>query len=457
MIRCMFILSFLFAFQPPPLSYEQQVAAMEADYAAQPDKASVKYLSAHSLPEAIRAADIGRFILPHLSQQQLLEYCLPVEIPGTRFYRIDLVGLRWTKGWPAVVKNYPYDSSTDPLVVRLDWLLAETANRKSEAYYDLLYGEVRHAAKPAPSKRGQFPTSKPAPDSSKFPATGAEFFAFWHVDPKAFKSFTRAHIIETGESGVAVGDAKRVIESYRSAFGAYRTFDSEKGDGDKNPLLDLSKPPAHDAGELIVQMPKQTKDGKEVAAQAYLLVDGKDARVNVADTFVVVNNTDPRQPAIVNFSSCVRCHTTGILSLPRNMFRGAVAGGLELKAKSKEERDALELRVLADLTERIEGHQDEFARFIAAVTELTAGEVIGDYGKAVDFYGKPLDLAQVAVEVYAEDADEMKLALGLYGERLGGVHPDLAAVVAGAKITRSEWEKSLYREASAALAAWRAK
>lgn len=467
------------AFQQP-LTYKQELVAMEADYAriAADDKPYTRYLSLHAAPADIEAEQVLRFILPHLSTQQIVERCLPVELPGTRFHRINLRDLVWQHGWEAVIKSYPYAPS-DSLIVRADWLIWITSDAElSSAYYDLLYGEKRFKSagvreygsagvrKEFPTtggpRRGDKPSALPPASGlqppASFPATAEEFFSFWGVDSSRLKPFHRAVVIDQAKSGVALHT--RMVLFVPNGLGvASQTFDSESGVGEGDALSKLDGGFKFDATEAIVAMPKVSlRTGESFAAQAYLLTDGRQKTVNEADARIVVDKTD-KLPLIRTPGSCIRCHASGILSLPENAVNAMIADGVEVFAKSKEGQDAFERFYLLNLNRDVKRFQDDFSQFVQAACgeDVTPAEVVGDYGKLLTWYDAPVSLEQAAVEVHATDAAELKNAIGLFAERQGSATIRLATLAHGRSVPRGVFESEVYPQAVAALAAWRRK
>ena len=487
-------LLFAFLAVAEPLTYPQQVDAALADYArfSDSDKPYIRYGTLHSVPEAIKASEVQRFWLPHLSTQQVLERIMPQQITGTQFYRFDLRDLHWTlPAWSHVMESYPYDLSGtgNPLFVRMDWLTWVTSDAQLfSAYYDLLYGEkrfpdgktrtttapvreattTRHWPNTGGPRRGNErskhrgpvkPTTYAAPKAkaSGFPANSDEFFDFWRVDVAKNKEFHRAIVIDAGNSGVALHT--RMAAFFPNGLGvASQTFDSETGVGEDDALNKLDGGLKFDATEAIVAMPKVSlKTGESFSAQAYLLTDGAQKTVNEASVRIVIDKSD-KLPVIRTPGSCVRCHTSGILSLPENAVRAIIQDGVEVYTKDKDKAEAIERFFLLKLDRDVNRYQDDFGAFCEAVSDLEPAELTSEYSKLLTWYDQSVTLEQAAIETYAKDATELKLAIALYAARKGRVDTiRLATLAHGRSVPRGIWESDVFQQASAALALWRAR
>lgn len=479
----LYLLSLFAAAQP--LSYQQQVDAALADYGrySEADKPYIRYLSLHSVPADIKAQDVMRFVLPHLSTQQVIERIMPVQVPGTAFYRCDLRDLHWElPAWFHVMEKYPFDQSGtgNPLFVRMDWLAFQTSDAQlSSSYYDLLYSEKRFpegkAAYSSPVKSSGFkrgrdgglmrttrkPTTYAAPkakaSASNFPATADEFLGFWGVDTQKNKPFQRGIVIDQGNSGVALHT--RLVVNFPNALGAaWQTFDSDIGVGEEDALSKLDGGLKFKATEIIAAMKKVSlKTGESFNAQAYLLTDGAQKTVNEADVRIVVDSTST-PPVIRTPGSCVRCHSgQGILTLPKNAIRAFIEDGGVIAKYKKEDAEAFEIFYLGTLATEVKRHQDDFGLFVESVCDLTPTQVVSEYSGLLNYYDRPLTIEQAAVEVYARDKTEFINAVGLYAARRPTISIRLANLIHGKKIPRGVWEDSVFQQASSALAEWRAR
>ncbi len=416
-------------------TYQADVRAAQADFQsyAEVDRAYIRYLSTHTIPTDIPAEAVQAFWLPHLSAETILQRQIPQRVGDTKFFRIDLRDLGWTvDAWLKLGKEYPYAGGYEnPLFVRVDWLIwitSDTAN--STLYYDLLYAETG-----APKNR-------------------EEFLERWRVDLKDADGFEQAIVIDEGSSGVAL--RTRLVVRRQTPAGYYwETFDSEIGEGENDPLEHLGGGLKYDAQELIASIPKiDLVTGERGAAQAYLLTDGAGNRVEEASARIVVDSSD-RIPLIRTPGSCIRCHSTGLLNLPRNLVRELVTDGVEIYSKDKQQAEAIERLYLGKLDKELTRNQEDFAAFVASVCDLEPVAVTKAYADVLGFYEANVSLEQAAIELAAVDADELRNAIAYYAEAQGQAAPRLAMLAHGKDIPRRIWEADVYDRAKAALKLWR--
>lgn len=416
-------------------TYQADVQAARADFNsyAEVDQAHIRYLSTHTIPDDIPAEAVQAFWLPHLSPETVLQRQIPQRVGETKFYRIDLRDLGWTvESWLKLGKQYPYAGGYEnPLFVRADWLIwitSDTAN--STLYYDLLYAKTG-----APKNR-------------------SDFLERWRVDLKDAAGFEQAIVIDEGSSGVAL--RTRLVVRRQTPAGYYwETFDSEAGEGKNDPIAHLGGGLEYDAQELIASIPKiDLVSGERGAAQAYLLTDGAGNRVEEASARIVVDSSD-KIPLIRTPGSCIRCHSTGLLNLPRNLVRELVTDGVEILSKDKRQAEGIERLYLGKLDKELTRNQEDFAAFVASVCDLEPTVVTKAYADVLTFYEASVTLKQAAIEVYAESSDELKNAIAYYAEAQGSVAARLAMLAHGKDIPRRIWETDVYERAKAALQLWR--
>ncbi len=429
-----------------PTGYAADVKLANAEFSAMglTDRVWIRYLSLHAVPEELDAADVLAFWLPHLSAKAVLERQVPIRLGETKLYRIDLRGLGWTSySWLKVVSRYPYSDSLNPLIIRGDWLIRETADaQESPAYYDLLYGFTY-------SKRSRR-------YKSNAPSNRAEFLKFWRVNLKDSKGLEQAIIIDEGESGVS--RRTRTAIRRRTVTGHFwETLDSELGVGANDALAQITTGGKikFDASELITSIFKiSTTTGRRSNAQAYLLTDGAGKRINEASTRIVIDTTGAI-PNIVTPGSCVRCHSVGILEPPENTVRAVVKGGVELFAKGIDRAEAVERLYLGLIKPEVIEDQGRFSAFVASVTEKEPEEITSAYAKLLSWYDSSLTLEQAAIETNSTP-EELKLAIAYFSERVKAQTPTrLATLTIGRKVPRNIWELQTYFEALAALTLWR--
>lgn len=366
---------------------------------------------------------------PHLSRERVLQYQVPQRVKDG-LYRIDLRGLRWgLDAWYKVSKEYPYryPPHENVLHVRGDWLVRVTSDAsESQLYYDLLYGVGK-----APKNRN-------------------EFFQFWKSE---VEKDPQAYVIQEGKSGVS--HSERLMIVYRD--GSSETFDSADAVDDQSPLETIGGKLRFDAQELIAPIYKvDIRTGERSYAQAYLLTDGQQNRVDEADTDVVVDSTS-KTGIVVTPGSCVRCHTTGLLKPPHNLVRELFRDGNELYFKDKKLSVDVEAEYLGLLDKRIKRADEDFSALVAGYTDLSMAECIAEYSAMLKWYDSGVGLEQAAKELHCEPRD-LQNAVAYYFEAYGPQSraANLAILAQGVReIPRKAWETYVYPQAAKALEAWR--
>lgn len=411
--------------------YDEAKAAVLADYASysKADQAYIRYLdwtAAKLTDEQIDA--LHAFWLPHVSRQQIIErhMPLPIRAKGERcgMYRIDLRDLKWDlETWYQLAKEYPYaPGNPNPLIVRGDWLMWITGyGTESQLYYHALYG------------------------FNKGPKNRADFFKFWGVDEKASEGFDHATIIDEGNSGVSF--ATRLVVERRTPQGfGWETFDTLAGAGKNDPIGQIRnglKNYQYDAGELITSIPKvQLSTGETWYAQAYLLTNGQAVKVEEANA-QVVKDTTAINPVVINPISCMRCHTTGILSLPENLVRGLAKIGVETFAYSKDDAAEFERKFMAVLDRVVKRQQEDFCGWLPTYTELTLAEVIKLYADTVATFEGKVTLEQAAHELHV-DVQTFVHDSALYGRSVGELPTRYAQLIHGRAVPRRVWQEDIY-------------
>lgn len=424
--------------KPLFLSREEAVGVYLADLKnfSEHDRYYIRYINWQAYPGTIAEIEaIQAFIFPHLSSEIYLEGQIPHEVvPG--IYRIDLREIGWSvESWLKLSRLYRYSGYRNPniLDVRGDWLIYETADaEKSTLYYDLLYSTI---------------------NNGKAPSDRAEFLKLWKVDGIG-TGLEQAHIINRQGSGVS--HETRLVVYALSANGYYwETFDSERATGKKDPIVQLEGGLEFDAMELIAAMPKiNSKTGDRCYAQAYLLTDGQQKRVEEAAVRVVVDHSD-RIPAVRTPGSCIRCHHNGILDLGPNLAREIIRSGNRIYAKRGFDKKT-EAKFLGDLARATQRNQEDFGLLLKGYTDLSTTETVGAYTRLLKWYESNLTLAQAARELYTTP-EELRLAIGYYA----GLRPGdkfltrLNMLAEGTPIPRFDWEDQSYLQAYEALKIWR--
>lgn len=360
------------------------------------------------------------FVVASLSHKTDLEQQLPVRV-GETLYRIDLRGLGWEHIWhTAMVRHYPFIWKDDlnqkfysPLVVRADWFVSDgyDETKTGEFQYLLLYG-------------------------GRIPKTREDFLSFWGVhtgDPEYVFG-----MIE-GESGVAT-QAIRQVETHPTSKRGYSYFtkDSARIAGKTDPLENLPNGAAFDAQEYIVGVYK-VRRGRSGNVQAYFLTDGNGRRQAKAPVEIVEDRTNTRGREICNSSSCVYCHTSGVLPPTKNEYVTYIKDPTRLFNDQKT-RYKIERYHGSDIAKEIRIHQQAYSDGIAMVNGLTAGQNSRHFQICVQLYSGKANIDQVARELsilYGDrlTAKELRLALGM-ASKDGKLKGRLAQLAEGIPISR---------------------
>lgn len=228
----------------------------------------------------------------------------PVSISESNLiFRIDLSKLQWTQvTWGAIAAAYPYartpSSSAEALqgqeiaaelgtsvpIVRGDWLLK--ALSEPELYYRVL----------------------------QIPLEIADLEFALGVD--VTRNLNERNVARVGIRNSFVSANNRLIERHPTRFGAYwKSYDFATTSG-RASIFDFPVGPIalnmnffepetfiQDGGEIIFNLPN--------GLQAYVIVDGRGRRIDVAPVTVV---QDPLriQHEVVNGISCISCHAQGM-------------------------------------------------------------------------------------------------------------------------------------------------
>lgn len=257
-------------------------------------------------------------------------------------------------------------------------------------------------------------------------------------------------IARAGFARSGVSGQNRMVERHDAQFGAYwKSYDFKPTNGRSNlarfPLGPLNlfaegRHPfpnqafSHDGGELIFNLAN--------GLQGYLLVNGKNARIDVGPIDVV---GDPLKtsgtPEIVAGLSCMACHKHGMITLQDEIRKNRAVFG---EAEEQVRRLYPEKPVMDRLL------QQDSDRFLAAL-EKAVGPFLregADKQKAIREFPEPigelarfyrlnyLDLKAIASEL---DLDDPQVIVRQAGEtklkRLG-----LDGLLRGGVVGRQEWE-----------------
>ena len=325
---------------------------------------------------------------------------------------LDLRELDWDKKnlWTEVVKAYPYglafdnqldaglrdlDAETARLanseipIVRADWFVA-TATRPP-LYHTLL----------------------------QLPKTAGELETKLGVD--VAQNFLRDKLARAGFRASGVSAQNRLVERHEAEHGAYwKSYDFKPG----NPKSDLAQFPlgpafqgnpfdkqafTHDGGEIIFNLPN--------GLQGYLLVDGKDNRIDQGPEEVVNDSLRTSgTPAIVNGLSCMACHGQGLRPVKDQIRAGA---GVFDDAQRKVERlypraERMNVLVREDSERFLRALEKATGPFLRTAAEKNKN--LGEYpevvGEAARLYRLvDLDLTTVALELDFAKPEELREAI----------------------------------------------
>lgn len=357
---------------------------------------------------------------------------------------IDVRKLDWDRKnlWNEVLRHYPYGlhyrnhpdrnlqkvdddicqlTGCELAYVRADWFIA-TATRPP-LYHILL----------------------------QIPKTGRELEYRLGVDIPA--NFMENKLVRAGFSKSGVSNQNRLLERHDANTGGsyWKSYDFKPESGraklSRFPLGPLNLfPPGkhpysnqafvHDGGEIIWGLPN--------GMQGYMLVDGKDERIDAGPIDVVSDEQRTSgTPAIVTGVSCMACHVHGMIPFTDTIRSGSAVFG---EAERKVERlyaDARTMNEFVDVDKR---------RFLDAL-EKTMGRFLragpGDKRSIVDFKKEPigqlakryrneyLDLKTVALELDLEKPEELVARVGERKMKQLGLE---ALLRKDGYISRLEWE-----------------
>jgi len=355
---------------------------------------------------------------------------------GGLLYAIDIRHYQWTgQTWNSIERHYPYGvsyaasdredlrhrqeaiehlSSVSIPMVRADWFVA-TATR-GNLYYEIL--------------------DLPQTEAELLQQLGVDFLS--SVAAPHAESIARAGFARSGVSA-----QNRLVERLVGRTGVYwRSFDfgpdAGRGKLTRFPLGPPTGDPhfdrfafEHDGGEIIFALPNKL--------HAYLLIDGKGARIDVGPIHVVADALKTSgTPAIQNAVSCFACHKHGVIDVVDTLREGSVLEGDALRQLEKLHPPRA---VINNLVQR--DRKDYMNALHLAISDLVnadATESIESVDEPIGHVARQhrlvfLNLATIAAELDMA-ADEL---IGLLGtrplRRLG-----LDGLLRDGVISRAEWE-----------------
>lgn len=231
--------------------------------------------------------------------------------PARTIFAVDLRNLDWDRYglWKVILQNYPYglsfhsypeDDETRGLAreltdmtgtalayIRADWFIGHAS--RPPLYHLLL----------------------------RLPNTAGELERQLDVDVEA--NYQRNRLARAGFAKSGISEQNRLVERHEASFGAYWKSYDFKSDEGRASLIQFPLGPAffkkhafpdqafhHDGGEIIFSLPN--------GLQGYMLVDGKDQRINEGPIEVVSDRLKTSgTSAIVNGLSCMACHKHGMI------------------------------------------------------------------------------------------------------------------------------------------------
>jgi hypothetical protein len=384
-------------------------------------KGHYAYATVSTEPSEQAKERMGRqlaFVCASFSSKPNLGDQLPVRLPGTDVYRLDLEGLGWAQVWPHVlVAKYPYRPDLTqhgryPLVVMASWLVGEIPDPtlSGNAQQLFLYGRELK--------------------------TVDEFTRFWNVNTSKTQLFS---FIE-GASGVQAKNQQRLMNnsdtSQRTRF--FQTFDSIIVAGKNDPLENLVPGTLKfDGSELIVGIPKYYRS-EGGALQAYLLGNAQGKVVNRAPIELVKDTENFRGGDIINSLDCMNCHATGMKFPTVNEYRSYLTRGGKVFAKDHVKRE-IERVYESPFVKELERQEEDYAIAIRLVNGLTPERNISEFRGCVESYDAAVTLSQAAREVGYSKAD-LRAAIVNYSPKLTGRLVDLAY---GQPISRDQWKLNI--------------
>lgn len=388
----------------------------------------VYYVSTASYPKELRdeATAALRFVVAMSSRQQVAEQCIPVQLTET-LHRLDLQSLEWDwQEWHRVIGPYPYTAELPPssitkqprpLVIEAGWLIVQLSDASvSDAHYRLLYGNAK--------------------------ITRDQFLDFWSVNKKATSAF--GIVVESKAANGPSVTGIRQIENYPTAErgSVWGTRDSAIIDAASDPLEHLEGDFKHDAEEWLVAHPKlSAATGQRGFLLAALLANADGSRVDSADPSVVTDHARFRGRAdIRNYGSCVACHAGGLNPPSNNRVRDLIAAGVTIYAKKGIDAK-IEAFHLSDTGTQLRRDNEDFQAGVLMVNGLTGEANATAFRMAVEFYDRPVNLGQAAVEVGC-DLQTLRLALGYASNQQYRLPARLAALAHVEAMPRSAWEEN---------------
>jgi hypothetical protein len=460
---------------PPFLSLETMLRSVR-DHLRDADRADRPYLRYFSLTHlynnpSVSDDDLRLYraalskALNSLHWQKAVVVPEPIDKEQTVF-AVDVRKLDWDKYdlWREVAALYPYglgyDNHPDAAlrkldedvrdlshcklpIIRADWFAA-TATRPP-LYHTLLYDRTL--------MRGRKFDPVLAKQGNPYGMTAQDLYAYLGVDPAAgFRDPLPERIARGGFAKSGVSGQNRMVERNRSKHGALWVSADFKAENPRGKLTrfplgprDLFPPGKHpfdrqafvqDGGEIIFHLP----DG----LQGYLLVDGKDRRIDAGPIQVVSDLLKTSgTPEVVNGVSCMACHKHGVIPFTDTLRAGAAVFG-EAERKVRDlypEKKVMDELLDQDRQQFLKGLDDAIGRKILR-TGANAKKPIEEFAEPVGEVARLhrlgyLDLKAVACELFVADPEQLVKTVGATELKRLGLEP---LSKTGGVIGRLEWE-----------------
>jgi len=352
----------------------------------------------------------------------------------TTLFAVDIEKLGWTtEHWRAARARYPYaigfgnlDERTLEVIekeilgltgsreglylVRADWFVATAMQPR--LYHALLY----ELTLPELAKRL---VDKSRPDNPKH-MTALDLER--HLDIDVAENILRGedNAMRCGFTPSGVSGQNRLIERHhiRKYVGAYWKSYDFKADNRRAILSQFPLGPDfpgnesklafdHDGGEIIFNLPN--------GLQAYLLVDGKDNRIEAGPIEVVSDALKTSgTAAIVNGLSCMSCHKEGMIDPPEDEIRDfARVFGAERDRVQKlyPPKDLLEPKIAEDSLRFQKALEATIGSIL--MTGEHANRSFGDMPEPVsevarNYLQEELDLRAIAAELHEPNVSRLK-------------------------------------------------
>jgi len=479
---------------PRPLSPNDAVLAAAADAAtiADPEiRYATRYLSLHNVPAAERAAYMQTidFILNSLSRRRAISYVQTVARSNDSVCRIflDNYGINPTQF------DRLAEQGSGPVRI-------STKKFQPEEYFATRKGETKKVTKQRQKKDGQgrplyynVGTAQETPAledyieeqrtfagswfdpaamlalqtavKSEYPIIRADWFlanaslapAYYELlGIKTHADFAdlvryRERDYDQSSKGI-VTDSQEVSLHNRSiivtptSLGRYwETSDYLSSQGDNNLIRDLLKR-RRDAGEAFAEMPN--------GMQAFLLIDGADKVLDVADGNIVCDQTGTWKNKLVygGLAQCSMCHLNGAKDIHEEVRLSTQPPfGLQIpvaeRKKAQEVQDLFFSGKKSDLNRWLAATRNDYKEAIGEATRgLTPERNTAAFKKAfLDFWQKPLTLADAAAEVGCTPADFARVMGSL---KAPAPEPGIATLLQGRSLRREIWTDGALQQSS---------